>query len=241
MDSFSPSHLLSELARRQPRWVGVLERHGIDCCQGPDRSLARACRDAGVDLPALCHEMQQADQLQVPHAANDWDNRSLQSLVRHIVEQHHVYLRRVFPSLGALVGKVTKRREGERAKYREIALLLAALKAELTSHMRKEEIVLFPWICELEATQTLNRTRCGTLQSPIHVMEDEHRFAVETLARIRWLADDLRPPTDACPTLRALYIGLEELECDLRLHIREEQDILFPRAIELEARCLQTS
>lgn len=239
MDGLLLTQQVSELAHRQPRLVGILEQHGIDCCRGSAQSLASACENAGIDPTVLHRALLLVDQFPQSHCEGDWRERSLQALIQHIVEQHHTYLRRVFPCLGTLARKVVKHRRVGRSKYQEVALLLAALEAELTSHMRKEETVLFPWICELEATHAADRTHCATLQNPIRVMEDEHRFAIETLARVRWLADDFHAPADACPTLRGFYASLVEFERDLNLHIHEEQGILFPRAIELETMCLQ--
>jgi regulator of cell morphogenesis and NO signaling len=96
--------------------------------------------------------------------------------------------------------------------------------------MLKEEKVLFPVIALFEAATEMPQSECGSVLIPIVVMEHEHNHAGVALARLRTLSDGYRPPPDACPTYRALLDGLAELEADMRLHIHEENNILFPRA-----------
>ena len=65
-------------------------------------------------------------------------------------------------------------------------------------------------------------------------MEHEHDNAGNALAKIRELTADYRLPEDACNTFRALYDGLQALEGDLHEHIHLENNILFPKAVDLE-------
>jgi regulator of cell morphogenesis and NO signaling len=234
MTTFAPTSSVGELARRNPRWIRVFEQHGIDYCCGGDRPLAEACRASGVDLGVLTHELEHAEHMPLHEEDVDWSTLPLRALVRHILEKHHSYLRRELPRLGSLLEKVVDKHGPKNAAFRELSSVFSALESELTSHMRKEETVLFPWVCGMEATRTIDSAPYVTVRKPIHVMEDEHRFAGDALARIRWLTNDFVPPPDACPTMQALYAGLEELELDLHRHIHEENYILFPRAIELE-------
>jgi regulator of cell morphogenesis and NO signaling len=235
MVSIAASESVGDLARRHPAWIRVFERHGIDYCCGGKQPLSDVCRAQGVDLTALTNELEHSEGSPRHHEDLDWSTRPLRALVRHILEKHHAYLRCELPRLGALLEKVVEKHSSQNAALRELASVFSALESELTLHMRKEETVLFPWVCEMEETRTVDRAPCVTVRKPIHVMEHEHRFAGDSLARIRWLADDFVPPVSACPTMRALYEGLEELELDLHRHIHEENNVLFPRAIELEA------
>ena len=58
-------------------------------------------------------------------------------------------------------------------------------------------------------------------------------LAVHAGVRFRTLS--VQPPEGACPTHRALYNGLEEFERDLRQHVHLENNIVFPRALEMGA------
>ncbi len=119
-----------------------------------------------------------------------------------------------------------------------IAARLAQLNEELTHHLAKEEAVLFPYIAGLEKSMTTGSPKprgCfGTVADPITMMTQEHDAAGTLLAEIRKFSENFTTPTDACPTFHAFYDGLKEFEQDLHQHIHLENNILFPRAIELE-------
>jgi regulator of cell morphogenesis and NO signaling len=66
-------------------------------------------------------------------------------------------------------------------------------------------------------------------------MTQEHEAAGVLLAEIRGLSRNFTTPEGACPTYHAFYDGLREFERDLHQHIHLENNILFPRAIALEA------
>lgn len=215
----------------------VLDRFGIDYCCGGGQTLETACRDRQLSLAevekALLNDGEAA-----PGDGPDWRSEPLAALIRNIVEGHHSYLREELPRLGAMLEKVLDRHGPENPWLRDLSRTFLSLWDELFDHMRKEEVVLFPYVQRLEEAarsgQPAPRFHCGTVLQPIHVMEEEHRLAGAALARIRELTNDFQPPENACTTWRALWDGLEGLERDLHLHIHKENNILFPRAIELE-------
>ena len=65
-------------------------------------------------------------------------------------------------------------------------------------------------------------------------MVAEHDDAGALLAQIRELSNGYTAPAGACPTFLALFRGLEEFERDLHHHVHLENNILFPRAVEME-------
>ena len=72
-------------------------------------------------------------------------------------------------------------------------------------------------------------------------MEVEHDDAGDELAVMRKLTAGYQLPIDACPTFEALYDGLKAMEADLHEHIHLENNILFPRSVELEAEMQRTA
>jgi iron-sulfur cluster repair protein YtfE (RIC family) len=68
----------------------------------------------------------------------------------------------------------------------------------------------------------------------LYVMEHEHESAGSGLRRLHELTNGYRVPDDACAAYRGLYDSLQRLEADLHAHIHKENNILFPRAIQLE-------
>ena len=219
------------LARAQ-----VFEKHDIDyCCKG-QRTLEEVCREQGLSVDTLVSEL---DSAPAADEAGDWPSASLTKLADHIVERHHNYLRSALPSVAGKLDKVVEvhsARHGGLPRLREI---VHGLGQELMQHMMKEEMMLFPLIRQMEAAARNGvappAAPGGSVNNPIHMMEYEHASAGRALAGIRALTSGFVPPPDACITFRALYAQLEELEGDLHVHIHLENNILFPRAAELEA------
>jgi regulator of cell morphogenesis and NO signaling len=171
--------------------------------------------------------------------APDVTGKSLAGLCAHIVATHHEYVKRELPRLAALAEKVVNRHGEIHLELQVIQAAVARLGEELTQHLGKEEIVLFPYIARLERALAEGSPRpenCfGTVSNPIAMMTQEHDDAGLLLQVIRIKTRNFTTPEGACPTYHAFYDGLREFEQDLHQHIHLENNVLFPRAIELEA------
>ena len=99
----------------------------------------------------------------------------------------------------------------------------------------KEETILFPLIHTLEKTTFDSESRFKMpVENPIHVMEFEHEEVGNLFKELREITNGFTPPEYACNTWRVLYAKLNEFEEDLFTHIHLENNILFPKAIQLE-------
>lgn len=233
-----------ELVGRYPQTRTVFEKYGLDYCCGGGRSLTDAVADRSVELPALLdalHEAIQAAPSRVDPSDKDWYDAPLGELVDHIVETHHGYMKTALPRLRSLVPMVLQAHGATKGDVLlQVQALFSSLDAEISSHLMKEEQVLFPYIAALDAHVRGGAAQphapFGTARNPIRQMEHEHESAGLALAKLREVTYDYALPPDACPTFRALYEELQRMENDLHQHIHLENNILFPRAIELEGR-----
>ncbi len=227
---------VGDWVRDRPDRSRVLERLGIDYCCGGKRPLAEACRERGLDVETVVDQLIEPDDAATGDVT-DADALSLTDLADHIEQTHHAYLRRELPRLGAMVRKVAAV-HGERCPWMlELDGVFAGFVAELDSHMMKEEQILFPLIRDLEANGSgPDASRAMSVGNPIRVMEHEHDDAGRALERMRTLSNGFAPPADACNTFRAMLDGLAQLEQDMHQHVHKENNVLFPKAIELEAR-----
>jgi regulator of cell morphogenesis and NO signaling len=227
-----------EIALEQPASIRVFEHFGIDYCCGGRKPLAEACAANDLEVDMVIAALEAASKGSAP-AAGDWTKDSLEALSEHITATHHAYVKRELPRLAVLAEKVVRRHGDTRAELPAIQAKLALLDEELTQHLAKEEVVLFPYVIKLERAlatgSTLPRGCFGTVANPIAMMTAEHDAAGGLLAEISELSDRFTPPVGACPTYCAFYAGLQEFEQDLHQHIHLENNILFPRAIELES------
>jgi regulator of cell morphogenesis and NO signaling len=231
MTTVTATETVGEIVAANPSSARLFERYGIDYCCGGNRPLVEVCAEKGLNVEEFSHELTAADE---PAAERDWRLAPLAGLIDHIVGKHHHYLWNELPEIERKINKVLAA-HGERHGEALAALheVFYGLRAELSDHMMKEERILFPMIRNMEATARLAMP-AGAIQHPIRMMEHEHASAGQALADMRALTNDFRPPADACNTFRVLYRQLEELEKDLHVHIHLENNILFPRAAELE-------
>ncbi len=219
--------------------VRVFEKFGIDYCCGGKKPLADVCREKGYDLGVVQRELDSA-LAGAQTSERDWKIARLTDLIHHIVETHHAYLRRELPAIDTRLEKVY-RVYNEKYGPTLIGLpeVFAGLRGELESHTAKEEAILFASIAAYEAAAESGRplpmTPFGTVANPIRMMEFEHESAGQALAKIREITHGFEIPEHACVTYRALMNSLDELERDLHMHIHLENNILFPRAVALEA------
>jgi regulator of cell morphogenesis and NO signaling len=220
---------IGQLVTSNPRLAGVFEKWGLDYCCGGHHSLTAACNARGVDEATVRGEIAAVTN-HAPHDATDWRQASLAALIDDIVSQHHSFLRRQLPYLLHLAAKVSKAHGSSHGELIEIETLVSRLANELSTHMQREEHVLFPLIQCLEAGVI---ARDGVdVAMAIARMEEEHGAAGEALLAMRNLSHNFAVPVDGCPTYRVFYRALEELERDLHMHVHKENNILFPRALQ---------
>jgi regulator of cell morphogenesis and NO signaling len=227
-----------EIALENPASIRVFEAFGIDYCCGGRKPLAEACAAKNIALDDVITALENGSASSAP-VSEDWNAQSLSALVSHIVNAHHAYVRRELPRLAELASKVVSRHGDTKPELPQIQTKLGQISEELIEHLAKEEVVLFPYITKLERAKnegTATPHGCfGTVASPIAMMTQEHEAAGALLAAIRQLSGDYTPPVGACPTFHAFYNGLREFEQDLHQHIHLENNILFPRAMAMEA------
>ncbi len=226
-----------EIALENPASIRVFEAFGIDYCCGGRKPLAEACEAKNLSVDAVIAALEKGSANGAP-ATEDWTAQSLGSLAAHIVNTHHAYVRRELPRLAELAAKVVNRHGETKLELPQIQAKVAQISEELIEHLAKEEVVLFPYVTKLERSKqegTAKPHGCfGTVANPIAMMTQEHDAAGTLMADIRELSSDYTPPVGACPTFHAFYNGLHEFEQDLHQHIHLENNILFPRALQME-------
>ena len=227
-----------EIALEQPTSIRVFERLGIDYCCGGRMPLTEACSARNLDVNEVAAAVAAAATSPEP-AGVDWTSASHRALINHIIATHHQYVMNELPRLGRFAEKLAAKHGESQPHLPALKIVFAQLSEELTHHLGKEEHVLFPYIAKLEESQASGDARphhCfGSVTNPIAMMTREHDDAGAALAQIEQMTQNFTPPADACPTYVGFYAGLKEFQQDLHQHIHLENNILFPRAVELES------
>jgi len=238
--SLDSGRTVRELAIEIPNATRTFEKLGIDYCCGGSKSLHDACVQAQIPVEHVLDELERAGSF-TPAAettGQDFANGTLSWLVERIIAKHHGYVKQEIPRLQQLLNKVVAVHGTIRPELGQIRKLFQEMAAELTSHMMKEERILFPFIVELEEAVSNGRAKprpaFGTVKNPIHMMSLEHDSAGAAIKEISALSSNYEPPKGACFSYKTLFAALKEFETDLHQHVHLENNILFPRAIAME-------
>jgi len=226
---------LAEIVRQDFRAGAILDGYHLDFCCGGALSLADACEQRGIDVEGVVADIK---------ALNPTPGEALGdepvALIAYIVERHHTYVRQSVPRIQEHLAKVVA---AHGSRHRELAAIeseFSRTAEELLQHLVKEEGVLFPYIASLAEANAHGGPPppdiFGTVQNPIRMMKIEHQEVGDGMVAIRHSSRGYQAPADACSTYRLVFEELEAFEQDLRRHVDLENNVLFPRAVELEAK-----
>ncbi len=229
------SATLGDIVSHDFRAAAIFDRYGLDYCCGGARTLGEGCRLRGVSVEQVAAELETLDP--GPRQTPEQDPAAL---VEHIVSRHHAYVRTSIPVIQQHLAKVVAAHGARHSELPFVDMQFSKVAAELSQHMVKEERMLFPYIAALADAAHRDAPpppdMFGTVQNPIRMMEIEHQEAGDGLETIRELTHGYQPPTDACSTYRLVLQELEAFERDLHEHVHLENNVLFPKAVELEER-----
>jgi regulator of cell morphogenesis and NO signaling len=229
---------VKDVALASPEARKVLEDAGLDYCCGGNKSLHEACLHSDVAAEEILTRLRENTKHVSPDQEN-WTSATLSNLTRHIREKHHRYVREAIPRVQTQLEKVMAKHGKNHPEIAAIQRLFSEVGREMIMHMQKEEQILFPYIDAMENSVNAHRPVeppfFQTVVNPIQAMMQEHDSAGELLRQIRTASCEYAAPADACTTYKALYEGLREFEADLHQHVHLENNILFPRAVEMEA------
>lgn len=219
------------------RTAAVFVNYGIDfCCRG-HRTVEEVCNNNGIETNELLEKLGAVLSSKASQSI-DYKSWPTDLLIDYIEKKHHRYVEAKIPVLRQFLDKLCRVHGERHPELFKINELFTASAEELTAHMKKEELILFPFVKKMvQATIDQNAIEAphfGTVENPIEMMKHEHDNEGIRFREIATLTNNYNPPADACNTFKVTYAMLEEFEQDLHLHIHLENNILFPKAVKLE-------
>ncbi|MBD3637545.1 MAG: iron-sulfur cluster repair di-iron protein [Crocinitomicaceae bacterium] len=227
---------VAEIVSQNVLTADVFKKNGIDFCCNGNVSLKDVCHKKGISFNKVTKQIEELKlKSKVEYA---YDKLDLDDLIDHIENKHHNYVEEATQLIIQYADKVAKVHGHCYTEVVKVNQIFHELASELAGHMKKEELILFPYIKNLaeakRVNMQINPPRFGTSQNPIRNMEYEHDLAGHKMRQIQEITKNFEPPAEACNTFKALYAKLKEFQEDLFLHIHLENNILFPKAIALE-------
>lgn len=230
---------IGQLVADDYRMASVFQKHKIDFCCNGNRTIQEACIESDLNADNVVLDLD-AILLDENNKNLDYDTWPIDFLAQYIEQKHHKYVETQIPVLKGYLKKIISAHGNRHKELHDILELFESTASELTLHMKKEELMLFPQVRKMVVSHKEGKEIVlppfGSFENPIGVMMKDHTDEGERFRQIRALSNDYTPPADGCNTYKVAFKLLEEFEKDLHLHIHLENNILFPKAIDLEKR-----
>ena len=231
---------VAQIALENPNAAREFEKLGIDYCCGGRQTLDEACVAAKLPMDEVLARLEKLSAEALIAGTKDFKAMSLADLIAHITSTHHVFVREECPRIQELAAKVVSKHAQNHPELVQVQEIFGALASELSTHLIKEEQILFPYVIRMEesvlAGEPAPPAMFGTVVNPIGMMMREHDGAGEALRALRSVTNDYAVPGDACTSYRTLYQALQGFEADLHQHIHLENNVMFPRAVAMEGK-----
>jgi regulator of cell morphogenesis and NO signaling len=234
---------VSEIVQEDYRAADVFKKHGINYCCSGRMPLEEACSLKNIDYSVVMEDLQQATKvLQISNSLrfSEW---RIDFLVDYIINVHHAYVNVALPEIETALELFL---EGHKKKYPELEKVLELfneMAALLENHKRHEEEIIFPYIKQIDNThrrkETYGNLFVRTLRKPLSNIAKEHDMISSILKEIQVATNNYTFPPNACTNHRVIFQRLREFHNDMVQHKHLENNILFPRAIEIEKELLQ--
>ncbi|WP_162303882.1 DUF542 domain-containing protein [Paracnuella aquatica] len=235
---------VSAIVRKDYRAADVFKKWGIDYCCSGNVPLADACAQNGADPQVVQQELDLlADNLLSPEikAAADWP---LDFLVDYLVHVHHAYLKRELPLLRNMLRGFVHNHRQTFPQLREVEDVFNDLAAELADHNQQEEDSIFPYLKQIISThkrrETYGSLFVRALGRPLgqQVAADHKRIAA-LQSHLRTVTNGYYFSPDSCVSQQVIYQKFKELDDNLKVHKHLENNLLYPRVLQMERELLE--
>ena len=238
------TNTVSQIVRNDYRTADVFKKYGINYCCGGNLLLEEACALQKIDKAALDKDLQLATQNFSMPSSTAFDQWPLAFLTDYITHVHHGYVRNVLPSLKSFMNSYVP---GHLKKFPHLAAVQETfnhLASEVEEHTAREDESIFPYVKQV--INTYNRKEVygnlfvRTMSRPLaETVKREHGRIVIQLKHLRELTGYYSFGEDACTNYQVLYNKMKEFDIDMVQHKHLENNILFPRVLEMEKSLLQ--
>ncbi|CAM1369789.1 DUF542 domain-containing protein [Tenacibaculum xiamenense] len=214
----------------------VFMKYGIDFyCKG-DIAIAKVCENLNITYSDLKKDLSEIDT--VKDVFEDYNKWSLDFLVIYIENTHHTYIRKSLPDILKLSKKLNENEDTNGEKASKLHKMLIQMNEVILDHLDEEEGSLFPHIKKLIAnlkddnqSEYLYDIKIKHLINPL---KDQRDLIAHLIKEIISLSKAYYAIDTSNETSKKLSLKLQEFELDLQRHFHLDNNILEPKAIQLE-------
>ena len=226
-----------EITREYSATLALFSKYDIDFyCEGT-QTIKDVCSQLKKDAEEFTQELKSLinkEDQNYSVAINQWP---LDLLADYIEKTHHRYTEEILLKIKAGLESYLENKESDNSMVEELHPLVMELSGELGGHMKKEELILFPFIRKMvRSSAKLEPPRFTTVENPIEMMEHEHITSRNLIFKIRAITNNYKLTDETDGELVYILTLIKALDQDLVQHLHIENNILFPKAIKMEKR-----
>lgn len=227
---------ISELVDRNYVHAYVLFYFGIQFYEYSALTLGQVCKQRGLKIEHVIREMESPTYLKeadFPLVAYPVD-----LIIEYLQHSHFLFIKHKLPYIAHLVESLKANDEDYQDVERDLKIVFPLFVKDFIEHIYEEEDTLFSYIHALY--QATSRDYIPTKlyylleQHSIQEFATEHKVHDDEMAGIRNITRDYELTTRAPLHVKVLYNELTGFEKSLITHARIENEILFPKSLELE-------
>lgn len=218
------------------RTAVIFNKYGIDFCWRGKQSLSEICEQNGLSVKKITDEISSVTKVPLPFQLNyaRWDTVLL---CEYIMNNHHNYIKEILPELQKKSENIASEPNLASDNLIELNKRMQSLTDKLNAYLNIEKDQLFPIVLSLfesiQNTEQLTNETFVNLRDFLRAVKKEHEAAhmlVDEIADFMLKFQHAEIKCDECKKIYKLLIDFNE---DFRRHIHLENNILFPRLMEL--------
>ncbi len=234
---------IKDLVAENFAYASVLHFFGIKFYEVTEETLGKICRARSLDLPTVLRSLESVAASQ--HHEVDYSLRDLpvDMLIGYLQKAHRSFIRHKLPYMTDIISNIEPSRFDEPEVAADLKFVFPLFAEDFVHHIYEEEKNSFGYIEKLKqavegqvsASQLFEQLNSHSIAA----MQQEHLEDDDEMQGIRELTDNYRVEASTGLYTRVVYLELQAFEKDLMVHSGIENDILLPRAAELEAQAIE--
>jgi regulator of cell morphogenesis and NO signaling len=217
----------------------LFESHKIDYYNKGRQTLQEVADAHKIDVQALKNEIAKKKDASTEEEEEDFNSWPLDALSEYIVKIYHRYADKHIQEIKPALEKASQEYGEQQPWLAEIKKLFDTAAGIIAVHQKKEELILFPFIRKMADAKKNNKEfvrppATKSVENPVDMLTHEHHQQSDLFEQMAVLSHDYTSRQDADQTIKDALRLLKEFELNLHKHLHLENNILFPKALQLE-------
>lgn len=228
---------LEQLINENHNLAAAFHFLGIQFEHYTEFTLEEICQKKGIKIEFL--EQKINDFLASKSNELKFNLLSVDLIIEYLKHAHYIFIKQRLPFIVDLVKKF----DGDYPEIKnELKLVFPLFVEDFVSHIYEEEDTLFNYIQlmhkSLDDVSLINKVQAKMMENSIRQYQSEHEIHDDHLKGLRNLTNEFEIKSNYDLNTKVVLNELKKLDEELRYHAKIENNILFPKALDLERNVL---